>query len=116
MYTQTCNITKNIATKLNYYDNMFKLESKATLISNFEIAFSRAFDGCRPYVEYKGTAPQSKLQSKPKELELEANAMISRGGKVSFTYFSCSRFVLLYYHMKKLPSCVMGSFLIIFQR
>ncbi|KAK1592446.1 hypothetical protein Q3G72_025014 [Acer saccharum] len=28
-------------------------------------------------------APQSKLQSKPKELELEANAMISSGGKVS---------------------------------
>ncbi|KAK3189732.1 hypothetical protein Dsin_029293 [Dipteronia sinensis] len=30
-----------------------------------------------------GTAPQSKLQSKAKELELEANAMISGGGKVS---------------------------------
>ncbi|KAK0606845.1 hypothetical protein LWI29_005133 [Acer saccharum] len=36
-----------------------------------------------PYVEYKGTVPQSELQSKAKELELEANALISRGGKVS---------------------------------
>ncbi|KAI9196303.1 hypothetical protein LWI28_022779 [Acer negundo] len=31
MYTQTCNIIKNIATKLDYSDNMFKLESNATL-------------------------------------------------------------------------------------
>ncbi|XP_021905009.1 alanine--tRNA ligase, cytoplasmic [Carica papaya] len=36
-----------------------------------------------PFVEYKGTIPQNELQSKQKELELEANALISRGGKVS---------------------------------
>ncbi|KDO71635.1 hypothetical protein CISIN_1g0250981mg, partial [Citrus sinensis] len=36
----------------------------------------------RPYVEYKGSVPQNELQSKTKELELEANALISRGGKV----------------------------------
>lgn len=41
----------------------------------------------RPYVEYKGTVPQNELQSKTTELELEANALISRGGKVSFTLF-----------------------------
>uniref|UniRef100_A0A5B7BX70 Alanyl-transfer RNA synthetases family profile domain-containing protein n=1 Tax=Davidia involucrata TaxID=16924 RepID=A0A5B7BX70_DAVIN len=36
-----------------------------------------------PFVEYKGTAPQNELESKQKELELEANKLISRGGKVS---------------------------------
>ncbi|KAK6930152.1 Alanyl-tRNA synthetase, class IIc, N-terminal, partial [Dillenia turbinata] len=35
-----------------------------------------------PFVEYKGTIP-SDLQTKQKELELEANALISRGGKIS---------------------------------
>ncbi|KAL6193772.1 hypothetical protein ACLB2K_034856 [Fragaria x ananassa] len=35
-----------------------------------------------PYVEYIGIVPQKDLQSKQKELELEANALISRGGKV----------------------------------
>ncbi|GLT32485.1 hypothetical protein SLA2020_071500 [Shorea laevis] len=35
-----------------------------------------------PYVEYKGTCPQNEFQNKQKELELEANALISRGGKV----------------------------------
>ncbi|XP_071730447.1 uncharacterized protein [Rutidosis leptorrhynchoides] len=36
-----------------------------------------------PYVEYKGTVPQTELQSKQKELELEANNLILKGGKVS---------------------------------
>ncbi|GAB4851279.1 hypothetical protein Ancab_030575 [Ancistrocladus abbreviatus] len=36
-----------------------------------------------PFVEYKGTIPQNELQSKREEIELEANALISRGGKVS---------------------------------
>ncbi|XP_057486558.1 uncharacterized protein LOC130772633 isoform X4 [Actinidia eriantha] len=36
-----------------------------------------------PFVEYKGTIPQSEIQSKQKELELEANKLISKGGKVS---------------------------------
>ncbi|PQQ14169.1 uncharacterized protein Pyn_23830 [Prunus yedoensis var. nudiflora] len=36
-----------------------------------------------PYVEYKGTVPQKDMEIKQKELELEANALISRGGKVS---------------------------------
>lgn len=35
-----------------------------------------------PYVEYKGSVPQNELQSKTEELELEANALISKGGKV----------------------------------
>ncbi|KAM5568996.1 alanine--tRNA ligase [Rosa sericea] len=35
-----------------------------------------------PYVEYRGIVPQKDVQSKQKELELEANALISRGGKV----------------------------------
>ncbi|XP_024032389.1 uncharacterized protein LOC112094919, partial [Morus notabilis] len=33
----------------------------------------------RPFVEYKGTVPQTELQ---KELELDINKLISRGGKV----------------------------------
>ncbi|KAG8658824.1 alanine--tRNA ligase isoform X2 [Manihot esculenta] len=36
-----------------------------------------------PFVEYKGTVPQNELQTKQKELEVEANALISTGGKVS---------------------------------
>ncbi|RVW55909.1 hypothetical protein CK203_115515 [Vitis vinifera] len=36
-----------------------------------------------PFVEYKGVVPQNELQGKQKELELDANALISRGGKVS---------------------------------
>ena len=38
----------------------------------------------RPYVEYKGTVPQNEMQSKQKDIELDANALISEGGKVSF--------------------------------
>lgn len=41
----------------------------------------------RPYVEYKGSAPQNEVQTKAKELELEANALISRGGKVDAIFF-----------------------------
>ncbi|XP_065863642.1 uncharacterized protein [Euphorbia lathyris] len=36
-----------------------------------------------PFVEYKGTISPSELQSKQKEIEIEANALISRGGIVS---------------------------------
>ncbi|PON80350.1 Alanine-tRNA ligase, archaea [Parasponia andersonii] len=36
-----------------------------------------------PFVEYKGTVPQNELPNKQKELELEVNSLISRGGKVS---------------------------------
>ncbi|KAG5011130.1 hypothetical protein JHK87_019645 [Glycine soja] len=36
-----------------------------------------------PWVEYKGTISQNEMQSKQKDLELEANALISMGGKVS---------------------------------
>ncbi|KAL5065433.1 hypothetical protein RYX36_027170 [Vicia faba] len=35
-----------------------------------------------PWVEYKGVIPQNEMQNKQKELELEANALISMGGKV----------------------------------
>ncbi|KAK9139367.1 hypothetical protein Scep_009048 [Stephania cephalantha] len=35
-----------------------------------------------PYVEYKGTIPQNDWLSKQKELELNANELISNGGKV----------------------------------
>ncbi|XP_050120481.1 uncharacterized protein LOC126597713 isoform X2 [Malus sylvestris] len=44
---------------------------------------SRRRLNARPYVEYKGTVPQKDTESKRKELEVEANALISRGGKVS---------------------------------
>ncbi|KAL6574405.1 hypothetical protein OROHE_001309 [Orobanche hederae] len=37
----------------------------------------------QPWVEYKGVIPQSEMQNKQKELELEANALISVGAKVS---------------------------------
>ncbi|CAJ2653904.1 unnamed protein product [Trifolium pratense] len=40
-----------------------------------------------PWVEYKGVIPQSEMQNKQKELELEANALISVGGKVSVDIF-----------------------------
>jgi hypothetical protein len=36
----------------------------------------------RPFVEYKGTILQDQLESKKRELEKEANALISVGGKV----------------------------------
>ncbi|CAJ1941019.1 unnamed protein product [Sphenostylis stenocarpa] len=36
-----------------------------------------------PWVEYKGTIPQNEMQSKQKDLELEANALISMGEKIS---------------------------------
>ncbi|WVZ13308.1 hypothetical protein V8G54_017838, partial [Vigna mungo] len=36
-----------------------------------------------PWVEYKGTVPQNELQSKQKDLELEANALISLGERIS---------------------------------
>ncbi|KAL3505740.1 hypothetical protein ACH5RR_031122 [Cinchona calisaya] len=35
-----------------------------------------------PFVEYKGTAPQNELQNKQQHLELEANNLIAKGGKV----------------------------------
>ncbi|MED6106477.1 hypothetical protein PIB30_005111 [Stylosanthes scabra] len=35
-----------------------------------------------PWVEYKGTIPKNELQNKQKDLELEANSLISVGGKV----------------------------------
>ncbi|PNY11438.1 alanyl-tRNA editing protein AlaX-L-like [Trifolium pratense] len=40
-----------------------------------------------PWVEYKGVIPQNEMQNKQKELELEANALISVGGKVSVDIF-----------------------------
>ncbi|KAL9291632.1 putative alanine--tRNA ligase [Arabidopsis thaliana] len=35
-----------------------------------------------PFVEYKGSVPQEEFQVKQKELEAEANELISKGGKV----------------------------------
>ncbi|CAN1281085.1 Alanyl-tRNA editing protein AlaX-L [Linum perenne] len=35
-----------------------------------------------PWVEYKGTVAQSELQTKQQEIEVEAKALISRGGRV----------------------------------
>ncbi|CAI0467417.1 unnamed protein product [Linum tenue] len=35
-----------------------------------------------PWVEYKGTVPQNELQTKQKEIEIEANGLISKGGKI----------------------------------
>lgn len=46
-------------------------------------------------MEYIGIVPQKDLQSKQKELELEANALISRGGKVSPDIVNASCFLLL---------------------
>lgn len=37
----------------------------------------------RPFVEYKGTGPLNELQNKQREIEIEVNALISKGGKVS---------------------------------
>ncbi|XP_010259635.1 PREDICTED: uncharacterized protein LOC104598985 isoform X3 [Nelumbo nucifera] len=41
-----------------------------------------------PFVEYKGAIPQSEQQDKQKELEIEANLLISKGGKVSAAVLS----------------------------
>nr|GLL41327.1 uncharacterized protein LOC109178995 isoform X1 [Ipomoea trifida] len=40
-----------------------------------------------PFVEYQGTVPQNELQIKQKELEAEANNLISKGEKVSVSTF-----------------------------
>ncbi|XP_019437849.1 PREDICTED: uncharacterized protein LOC109343821 [Lupinus angustifolius] len=40
-----------------------------------------------PWVEYKGTIPPNEMQNKQKDLELEANTLISVGGKVSVHIF-----------------------------
>lgn len=84
----------------------------------------------RPWVEYKGTVPQNELQSKQKDLELEANALISLGERVScyvrkllFMWHQALkiftlryRFLFIYYHMMKLLRFAEGVFLIIFLR
>lgn len=62
--------------------NLFSYANCFLGLANYEVIFLT-----RPYVEYKGSVPQNELQSKTKELELEANALISSGGKVSFTLF-----------------------------
>ncbi|XP_043708288.1 alanine--tRNA ligase [Telopea speciosissima] len=41
-----------------------------------------------PFVEYKGAVPQNEIQSKQKELEMEASALISRGGRISAAVLS----------------------------
>ncbi|MFQ6661709.1 hypothetical protein Gotur_029772 [Gossypium turneri] len=38
-----------------------------------------------PFVEYKGTVPLIELQNKQREIEIEVNALISKGGKVYAT-------------------------------
>ncbi|MBA0559186.1 hypothetical protein Golob_016162 [Gossypium lobatum] len=38
-----------------------------------------------PFVEYKGTVPLNELQNKQREIEIEVNALISKGGKVYAT-------------------------------
>ena len=47
-----------------------------------------------PWIEYKGTISQNEMQSKQKDLELEDNALIFVGGKVSDhvdrLFFICS--------------------------
>lgn len=53
-----------------------------------------------PFVEYKGTVPQNDMQSKQVELELEANKLISKGGKGT-----CPRIVKLGDH----PGCPCGG-------
>lgn len=97
----------------------------------------------RPWVEYKGTIPQNEMLNKKKDLELEANRLISVGGKVSYslhklifiymyiytriyTYIASGsliphlglllRFLLIYYHMMKLLGFVVVSSLIMFPR
>lgn len=52
-----------------------------------------------PFVEYKGSVPQEEFQVKQKELEAEANELISKGGKVSphslFTIVGFLRFFVI---------------------
>ncbi|KAL0393249.1 UNVERIFIED_CONTAM: hypothetical protein Sradi_2547700 [Sesamum radiatum] len=99
-------------TNLEYYEDMFKLQSYATLLSSSLVYHYGHFEdsgkdenivkgaqvlltvdegrrklNSRPFVEYKGAVPQNELQSKPKELELEASKLISKGGKVCILFF-----------------------------
>lgn len=48
-----------------------------------------------PFVEYKGVVPQAELQVKLKELEVEANELISKGGKVSKSSLSLFSFFVI---------------------
>lgn len=96
---------------------------------SYKICFSLLIVS-RPWVEYKGVIPQNEMQNKQKELELEANALISVGGKVSYSVYELLfmwylvlktftlpfRFLLIYYCMMKLPSFVVVVFLIMFPR
>ncbi|XP_019184096.1 PREDICTED: uncharacterized protein LOC109178995 isoform X2 [Ipomoea nil] len=134
------------ATKLEYFDNMSKLHTTATLLSSFRVFhfgfFENSGDGVSnlklekgaevslsvdeqrrmlntrlhsaghlldvcianigwghlkptkgyhfpdgPFVEYQGTVSQNELQIKQKELEAEANNLISKGDKVSVSTF-----------------------------
>uniref|UniRef100_M4E070 Threonyl/alanyl tRNA synthetase SAD domain-containing protein n=1 Tax=Brassica campestris TaxID=3711 RepID=M4E070_BRACM len=135
-------------TKLEYHEDMFKLQSQATFLSLFKVLHYGVFQGSNPedvekgkevhllvdesrrklnsrqgklnrscslvlhsaghlldlcmqkvglghlepgkgyhfpdgpFVEYKGVVPQAELLVKQKELEAEANELISKGGKV----------------------------------
>lgn len=57
---------------------------KVVCLTNHTILWSR------PFVEYKGVVPQSEVPVKQKELEAEANELISKGGKV------CLRSLFIY--------------------
>lgn len=89
----------------------------------------------RPWVEYKGMIPQNEMLNKKNDLELEANGLISVGGKVScciINCFSCVyvyithlvlksltlllRYLSIHYPMMKLLDFVVVAFLIMFPR
>ncbi|KAF5736983.1 alanine--tRNA ligase cytoplasmic [Tripterygium wilfordii] len=62
-----------------------------------------------PFVEYKGTVPQNELLRKQNELELEANALISKGGKVSYFYiFTLTEFLSLHIRYRRCHFFISG--------
>ncbi|KAF8030724.1 hypothetical protein BT93_D0033 [Corymbia citriodora subsp. variegata] len=70
-----------------------------------------------PFVEYKGIIPPSEISNKQKELETEANALISKGGEVCVAILpydkaleQCGGFLPDYIHKESTPRIVkLGS-------
>ncbi|XP_027916123.1 uncharacterized protein LOC114175569 [Vigna unguiculata] len=75
-------IHKAFITILYLYWEFEPTHEKGNEVSLFVDEHRRKLNS-RPWVEYKGTVPQNELQSKQRDLELEANALVSLGERIS---------------------------------